>query len=115
LPEDNYRNRLKLHGINCLNNITQEARLAPVWCAEQLTTEPKDLSQFIAELTREKVCPSADWASAMIAKPRMNSHSDTSTQPAALDEWVVEAIRRIVEPRAWEIYAELGYRMPEFL
>jgi hypothetical protein len=31
------------------------------------------------------------------------------------DGWVIEAIRQIVTPRAWELYAGFGYPVPSFI
>ena len=31
-----------------------------------------------------------------------------------LNDWQIDVIRKVVDPRAWEMYEALGYARPEF-
>ena len=44
----------------------------------------------------------------------MNVHSGLHPR-REFDDWQIEVIRRVVDPRAWEVYESLGYARPEFV
>ena len=56
------------------------------------------------------------WASAAVGTPRVEQHASSNPTRAErlLDDWQIDALRKIVSPRAWELYSELGYPLPGF-
>lgn len=115
LPEDNLVNRLFLHGANMLNNIIHEEPIAPIWRAEDLTGNAALLSRFIEELTRGYVPVEREWAKRMVHRPATNRHNSPEGGLRQWDTWQIDAINKVVEPRAWEIYEKLGYKKPDFV
>ncbi len=115
LPQDNVINRLFLHGVNMLNSIIQEEPLAPVWRSEDITTNPGMLARFINELTRGHVEVEPEWAKRATRRPPTNRHRNQEGPQLTFQDWQIEAISKIVEPRAWQIYERLGYAMPDFI
>lgn len=112
LPADTYEARREVLGIAALNTIELEWGVAKIWRSEDLTGNSTRLCEFIAELTHDSVMPDLPWADSIIRKPRVNSHGGRRRQ---LEAWHIEAIRKIVTPRAWDYYAQLGYPRPDFL
>ena len=115
LPEDDIINRLFLHGVNMLNNIIQEEPIAPIWRAEDLTSNATLLARFIEELTRGNVRVEPEWAERVVRRPASNRHNVTDAEPRGWEAWQIDAIKKVVEPRAWEIYERLGYKTPDFV
>ncbi len=117
LPVDNYETRLTLHGIWMLNMIVREQATARVWRCEDLTTKPDALAEFATELTGGAIPIDLSWARAAVGAPRVEQHANSGHKPAErqLEDWQIDAIRRIVEERAWDLYSELGYPRPNFL
>jgi len=113
LPEDNISNRLFLHGVNMINNIIQEEPVAPIWRAEDLTTNAALLAQFVRELTRGHVEVEPEWAERAVRRPPSNRHSSPGAAPREFEPWQVDAIKKIVEPKAWSLYEGLGYKTPD--
>ena len=114
LPRDNIRNRLFLHGVNMLNNITKEEAVAPIWRCEDITSDLlAALTRFVEELTRGHIQVEAEWAERAVRRPPTNSHCKAGAQ-REFEAWQIEAINRIVKPQAWWIYERLGYKTPEF-
>lgn len=114
LPQDNINNRLFLHGVNMLNSIIQEEPIAPIWRAEDLTSNAAMLARFVEELTRGHVYAQLEWAERAIYRPATNRHSGSNVAAHLFEPWQIDAIRKIVKPRAWRIYETLGYKTPEF-
>jgi hypothetical protein len=115
LPQDNLMNPLFLHGANMLNNILQEEEVAPIWRSEDLTGDASMLTRFIEELTRGHVQVEREWAQRAVSRPPSNRHHGTNQRVRQLEPWQMDAINRIVEPRAWQIYEKLGYKTPDFV
>jgi hypothetical protein len=115
LPQDNIDNRLFLHGVNMLNTVIQEEPVAPIWRFEDLTTSPKAFARFVEELMRGRVEVELEWAERAVRRPTSNPHRGTNAAPRPFEPWQMEAIRKVVEPRAWEIYERLGYKTPDFV
>lgn len=116
LPVDNYENRLTLHGISMLNSIVTEQATARVWRCEDLTTKADALAEFSSEITGGCIPIDLSWASAAVGSPRVEQHASSNPTRAErqLDDWQIDALRKIVSPRAWELYSELGYPLPGF-
>ena len=115
LPADTYENRLVLHAIANLNCIIAEHAAAQVWRTEDLTADGEKLGAFIDHITRGAVRPDTAWTSNAVARPKLTSHTSRRPSDEAFEDWQIDAIRRIVHPRAWDLYAELGYTRPAFL
>lgn len=117
LPVDNYETRLTLHGIWMLNSIIGEHPVAKVWRCEDLTTKANVLAEFATYITGGAVPIDLSWASAAVGSPRVEQHVSTDRRAGypLFDDWQIEALRKIVEPKAWELYSELGYPLPDFL
>jgi hypothetical protein len=113
-PSDTYENRLILHYINCLNSVEEERALAPLWRQEDLTTKPEKLRDFTAQITNGVVDPDLEWATRAVAIKRAAPHTSAEA-PRQFADWEIEAIRHIVTPRSWDIYAEAGYATPDFI
>jgi len=108
LPADNYNCRLFVHGVNMLNAILEEQGVGRVYRCEDLTQRAETLGDFVEELTCGKVSPSAGWLQSAIETPRANRHADPGAEHRFAD-WQVDVIRKVVDPRSWEIYQKLGY------
>jgi hypothetical protein len=111
LPSRDYRCRFFVHAVNMLNAILEEIEVGKVFRAEDLTYHAQTLGEFVEEITRGKVSPSPDWLRAAIATPKINAHRWHQDLPE-FEEWQAEAIRKVVDPRAWDLYEELGYPRP---
>jgi len=108
LPADNYRCRFFVHAANMLNAILEEQEVGRVYRCEDLTQRVEALGDFVEEITRGKVSPITGWLRSAIETPRVNTHGDPH-RDSAIADWQVDIIRRVVDPRSWEIYAALGY------
>lgn len=108
LRADDYRCRFFVHAANMLNAILEERDVGRVYRSEDLTQRAETLGEFVEEITRGAVSPSADWLRSAIETPRVNRHAD-SQQARQFTDWQVDVIRRVVDPRSWEIYEALGY------
>jgi hypothetical protein len=104
LPQDNIDNRLFLHGANMLNSIIQEETVAPLWRSEGLTTNAAMLARFVEELTRGHVQVEPEWAERGVRRPPTNRHSVLGAGLRQFESWQIDAINKIVEPRAWRSY-----------
>jgi hypothetical protein len=98
-----------------LNNIIHEEPVAPIWRAEDLTTNATMLSRFIEELTRGRVQVEREWAERVVRRPASNQHSASDAGPRQLEAWQIDAVNKVVEPRAWDLYERLGYKTPDFV
>lgn len=115
LPADNIANRLFLHGANMLNSVLQEELVGPIWCSEDVTSDAGALIRFVEELTRGCVDVEPDWAARAVRRPPTHRHSDPDAPVRAFEPWEMEAINKVVEPRAWKIYEKIGYKTPDFV
>ena len=81
--------------------------------SEDLTSNSDMLGEFVEEITRGKVSPASEWLHAAIQTKKVNRPLG---QPPglALDDWQIDVIRKVVDPRTWEVYESLGYTSPEF-
>ena len=115
LPEDNILNRLFLHGVNMLNSVIEEDTVASIWRTEDLTGDPVKLMAFVDELTGGNVEAGGEWARQAVGRPRSNVHGGSPDAARPFEPWQMEAINRVVEPAAWDIYERLGYKRPDFV
>jgi hypothetical protein len=108
LPAGNYRCRFFVHAANMLNAILDEREVGRIFRSEDLTQSPETLGDFVEEITRGAVSPTTAWLRSAIETRPMNRHAKPSQDPKFAD-WQVDVIRRVVDPRAWDTYAALGY------
>jgi hypothetical protein len=108
LPSDGYYWRFFVHAANMLNAILEEVQVGKVYRAEDLTRNADILRDFVDEITRGKVSPGAEWLRAAVEIPGVNQHAEQQP-PMDLDDWQADVVRKVVSPRAWELYETLGY------
>jgi hypothetical protein len=113
LPQDDYRSRFFVHAANMLNAILEEREAGKIYRSEDLTSDPTVLGDFVGEITRGRVCPSIEWLQAAVQIQRVNSHAELTSQ-RQFQEWEIDVIRKVVDPRSWELYEMLGYTTPQF-
>jgi hypothetical protein len=111
-PED-YRSRIFVHAASMLNAILDEGEVGKIYRSEDLTTNSQVLGDFVEEITRGKVSPDSAWLESAIHTKKVNVHAGRYPR-RELDDWQIEVIRKVVDPRAWELYESLGYARPEF-
>ena len=111
-PED-YQSRLFVHAVNMLNAVLEEREVGRIYRSEDLTSISEVLGEFVEEITRGKVSPASEWLLSAIQTKKVNVHSGQESRHA-LNGWQIEVVRKVVDPRAWELYESLGYARPEF-
>ncbi len=114
LPSDAYRYRFFVHAANMLNAIVEEIGVGKIYRAEDLTSSPETLEDFVDEITRGRVIPAADWLRAAVGTSRVNAHARRECR-MEFEDWQIDVIRKVVAPRAWELYQDFGYATPEFI
>jgi len=112
-PPGDYQSRLFVHAVNMLNAILEEREVGKIYRAEDLTSNAGVLGEFVEEITRGKVSPASDWLQSAIQTKKVNVHAARRPRHE-FDDWQVDVIRKVVDPRAWEVYESLGYARPEF-
>lgn len=114
LDSNDYRSRFFVHAADMLNAIVEEGDVGKIYRAEDLTQDPEVLGDFVERITGGKVSPDPEWLQCAIEAEPMNVHAGKYPREL-LDEWQIDVIRKVVDPRSWERYEELGYRRPEFV
>jgi hypothetical protein len=109
-----YESRLFVHAANMLNAVLEEREVGKIYRAEDLTSDSSILGDFVEEITRGTVSPSSEWLESAIRTEKVNSHAARHPQ-REFNQWQIEVIGKVVDPRAWEIYESLGYAPPEFI
>jgi len=113
IAREDYHSRLFVHAANMLNAILDERAVGTIYRSEDLTSNGEVLGQFIEEITRGRVSPGSEWLDSAIHTKKVNIHAGRHPL-RELDDWQMDVIRRVVDPRAWELYEGLGYARPEF-
>jgi hypothetical protein len=114
LPSSGYCWRFFVHAANMLNAILEEVEVGRVYRAEDLTRNTDILCEFVDEITRGKVSPDAQWLRSSVEIPHLNPHTQ-GLPPMEFDDWQVDVIRKVVRPRAWELYERMGYPAAGFV
>ncbi|HEY2845929.1 MAG TPA: hypothetical protein VGJ09_19870 [Bryobacteraceae bacterium] len=114
IAQEDYASRLFVHAANMLNAILEEPAVGKIYRSEDLTSEAATLRDFVHEITGGKVSASSEWLESALQTARINAHASRHAG-AELEDWQMDAIRRVVDPRSWEIYESLGYARPEFV
>ncbi len=113
-----YTDRFVVHAARMLDTIVDDSAVGRIYRAEDITSSSSELGELVAELTRERVAPDQHWLQAAVSRKPEATHAHSSWGDASAGElldWQVDVIRRVVSPKAWEAYAELGYQKPAFL
>ena len=111
---DDYQSRLFVHAANMLNAVLDEQAVGKIYRSEDLTSNSNVLGDFVEEITRGKVSPSLEWLESAIRTEKVNVHAGRRPR-RELDDWQIDVIGKVVDPRAWEVYESLGYSRPEFV
>lgn len=100
--------QLSFHAMNMLNAIVDEVSVGPIYRIEDLGTSDTELLGLFAHLTDGLAVP--DWWLGYVRQlARVNSHvSRTDVVQIQVDRTLLE---RVVVPRAWTLYRELGYHI----
>jgi hypothetical protein len=114
LDSNDYRSRFFVHAANMLNAILEEGDVGKIYRSEDLTQNPEVLGDFVERITGGKVSPGPEWLKSAIDAEPINVHAGKYPHEL-LEEWQMDVIRKVVNPRSWELYEELGYSRPEFV
>jgi len=112
-PED-YQSRLFVHAANMLNAVLDESTVGKIYRAEDLTSNSQVLGGFMEEITRGKISPDSEWLNSALETKKVNVHAGRYPR-RELDDWQMDVVRKVVDPRAWDLYESLGYARPEFV
>ena len=112
-PAD-YESRLFVHAANMLNAILDEHGVGKIYRSEDLTSNGEVLGAFVEEITRGRVSPASEWLQSAIQTRKVNVHSGASPRQD-LNDWQIEVVQKVVDPKAWEMYESLGYARPDFI
>lgn len=107
-----YQSRLFVHAANMLNAVLDEREVGKIYRSEDLTSDTEVLGEFVEEITRGKVSPDSEWLKVALETKKVNVHAGRYPL-RELDDWQIDVIRKVVDPRAWDIYESLGYVRPE--
>jgi hypothetical protein len=108
VSHDDYDRKLYVHGVNMLNAIVEEVEMGPVFTSESVTSDPLALKKLIVAIADEGFEVDDAWCEQTVHAQRVNRHQRSSADPLA-QPWLQEIIRKVVQPRAWELYAGFGY------
>jgi len=111
-PED-YESRLFVHAANMLNAVLDERDVGKIYRSEDLTSKGEFLGEFMEEITRGQVSPDSAWLESAIQTKKVNVHAGRNLR-RELDDWQIDVVRKVVDPRAWDMYESLGYARPDF-
>jgi hypothetical protein len=96
------------HAANMLNAINDEKQLGQIYRSEDLTSDPKNLIDFVAYITHDKVVPTEDWANAAVQVRHINSRA-TGSPSHVFSEFEKRMLASVVKPEAWSEYDKCGY------
>lgn len=105
--------KMFVHAADMLNVVTEEISHGTIYKAEDLTTNPNILAALTAEITGGQVGMNQEWLETCVGLKKVNAHA--GGEVAALNDWQVDVVRRVVRPESWRIYQELGYGTPPFV
>jgi hypothetical protein len=105
--------KMFVHGADMLNVVTQEIAHGTIYKAEDLTTNPNILAALTAEITGGQIGMNQEWLETCVGLKMVNTHA--KREAAALNDWQVDVVRRVVSPESWRIYEALGYVTPPFV
>lgn len=114
VPADTFRCKFFVHASNLLNAILPEREVGRIFRSEDLTRSKQALGEFVKEITRGKVSPTAGWLDSALEIERINEDA-LQREHGQLSDWQIEVVLKVVEPRAWEMYQSLGYPPPRFV
>jgi hypothetical protein len=114
VPAGDYQSRQFVHAANMLNAILDEREVGQIYRSEDLTSDSDMLGELIEEITRGKISPTSDWLKSEIETKKVNVHAGRHPR-RELGDWQMDVIRKIVDPRSWDLYESLGYSRPGFV
>lgn len=107
LPDDEPSTKLFVHAVNMLNSIVDEQPVGPIYKMEDVTRDAAVFRELVRCLSGGRIEPDSEWIATTLSLGRVNEHR--RRKEPDLTDWQVRVVRRLVWPRAWEIYEELGY------
>jgi hypothetical protein len=102
-----------VHCAQMLNSVLHERQLATIYRMEDVTRSPAVLRRLIDELSAGTVAATESFAQAALTAER--SHSHRKGRNFELADWQLEVLQHVVAREAWLAYADLGYRVEQFL
>lgn len=112
LPDDDFDRTLFVHVANLLNSVVEEDGIGPFYKAEEVTSDPNVFGGLVAYVSGGRIKPELAWAESALRIPRINIHRN---KIGDLSEWQEDVLRKVVSPRAWELYEAIGYERPSFV
>jgi hypothetical protein len=98
------------HGVNLLNVVIAEDKIAPIFRMEDFTAKPNALRELFCEVTGGAVSIDLDQAAQMITRSPSNAHARREGGPSeGLEAWQKEILRAMLLEEAKTIYERLGY------
>jgi hypothetical protein len=98
---------LFLHAANMLNAVTDEQDIGPLYRTEDVTTQPQVFAELVEHLGGGRIEADGRWVDETLALHPVNTNPPA---PLELSDWQRDALSKVVSPKAWELYEELGYR-----
>lgn len=114
LPDRSHPTKLFVHAINMLNAIHDELEVGKIFRQEDITARPGSLEALVKEITAGAVSPKREWSEDAIGTRRLNAHA-VARKPFEPCGWQLDVVRKVVGPDTWQVYADLGYRRPDFV
>ncbi len=112
MPQNNYENKLFIHGVNMLNAIKDEVNVGEVFKSEDLTSDTSSLKSLIDEISRGKLSTDDDLLHKMIQTEPINPHKKNEIE---FSEWQISVIKNVVDEESWDLYSKFGYKKPDFI
>jgi hypothetical protein len=103
-----------LHGANMLNAIIEEQHVGKIYRYEDVTKNPVVLAELVLDVTGGTVQPSPEWIEQILHLAPVVSHR-RGTETSEFGDWETDVLRKVVDPKAWALYANLGYEIPAFI
>lgn len=112
MPQNNYENKLFIHGVNMLNTIKDEVNLGKIFKMEDLASDTSSLKSLIHEISKEKLTIDDELLSKMISKKSVNPHKANEIE---FSTWQISVIKNVVDEKSWDLYSKFGYKKPDFI
>lgn len=112
IPDNNYENKLFIHGVNMLNTIKDEVNLGKIFKMEDLVSDTSSLKSLIHEISKEKLTIDDELLSKMISKKSVNPHKANEIE---FSTWQISVIKNVVDEKSWDLYSKFGYKKPDFI
>ena len=87
-------------------------KVGKIFKTEDLTTNYQDFKDFVKEITNDTVIVDDEQFSQIMKIKKVNVHKK---QDFKFEDWQIDIIKKVVQEKAWKMYAKLGYQIPEFI